>query len=89
MNYQALEQLTCKLAASNDIVSQGACWLNFEAQYPPGSQAYNDLVDGIGGSIETVAIIVVVVIFASIWRLGVGPKHPKPTTRYDRREPRL
>jgi hypothetical protein len=85
MIYSDVERITCKITSSNDFLSQGMCFVGFEAQYPPGSQAFNDFV----GSIETVLVIVVVVMFALIWRLGVGPKHPKPTTRYDRREPRL
>lgn len=42
--YRFFEQTWCKLFASNDFISQPACWINFEAQYPIGSDAYAHLV---------------------------------------------
>jgi hypothetical protein len=35
--YQSVEQLWCKLAASNDVLSQFACYTNFEQTFPPTS----------------------------------------------------
>jgi hypothetical protein len=58
MNYQTVEQLWCKVQASNDALSQGACWLNFEAQYPPGSKQFDQLV----GGFALVAIVLILAI---------------------------
>ena len=58
MNYQTVEQFWCKFQASNDALSQGACWLNFEAQYPPGSKQFDQLVYGFG----LVAILLILAV---------------------------
>jgi hypothetical protein len=48
VDYQTVEQFWCKFQASNDMLSQGACWVNFENNYPPNSHKFNDLLT-VGG----------------------------------------
>ena len=57
MGYADVERLFCKITASNDIISQGACWISFEQNYPPGSQAFEDLLELAFGLAVLFAII--------------------------------
>jgi hypothetical protein len=55
IDYQSFEQFVCKLTASNDFISQAACLVNFEAQYPPGSFNPDAILWVIGGLVCLIA----------------------------------
>lgn len=72
MNYADAESIYCKLTASNDFLSQGACWLQFEAQYPPGSKAFADFSDGL----QACAVIAGAVVIFVLYNLRSKPQAP-------------
>jgi hypothetical protein len=57
--YQQIEQLFCKIDASNDMLSQAACWFQFEQRFPPNSQAFDNLLSilGVAGVILLLGIL--------------------------------
>lgn len=77
MDYQTVEQAWCKVTASDNIISQGACWLNFEAKYPPGSPAFDGLQ-------STIVIIAVVIGFVVIQLRPNRGRQPPPRKWIDR-----
>jgi hypothetical protein len=69
MNGQTLEQLWCKLTASNDWVSQLACYANYEQQHPSGAVATGPLADPkLGMSDSTILWLLAALVALVAWR---------------------
>jgi hypothetical protein len=90
MSYIDVEQLYCKFAASNDVLSQGLCYVQFEQKFPPAQwQAINIAGDS---ALVPVAFLIFVIwiAFQSVrdggWMGAWGRRQLKPTPRH---EPKL
>jgi hypothetical protein len=94
VNGNTIEQLWCKITASNDWMSQLACEANYEGYMNSPHQAQFPLFDPNGQSSEILGAIVlisIVLIAAKSYIDGgfVGSWKPKPKKTEQRIEPKL
>lgn len=70
MKYADVEKLWCRIAESNDAISQFSCWVKFEAGLPPGSKAYMDFYNGA----QTALLLTGVILLFAICKGRLFPK---------------
>lgn len=82
-----VEQLYCKFAASNDMLSQGICYVQFEQKFTPQQwQAMTDAADKSGLFPIVMWVLIGALIIRSIGKRSWDHRKPKPAPR---QEPRL